>query len=101
MAARSKRSKNESSGFLSYLNPLSYIVSETPIEGEDAEGELSGINVVKVFGIPLFKKDSPADVPEDVLPPLEEINNPTPKSESSGGFFSGLWNALNPFSSGR
>lgn len=101
MAARSRRSKNEPSGFLSYLNPLSYIVSEIPIEGEDAQGELSGQNIIKVFGIPLFKTDSPADVPEDVLPPLDGITEPTPKSESSGGFFSGLWNTLNPFSSGR
>lgn len=101
MAARSRRSKTEESSFLSYLNPLSYIVSEIPIEGEDAQGELSGQNIVKIFGIPLFKTDSPADVPEDVLPPLEEITNPTPKSESSGGFFSGIWRTLNPFSSDR
>lgn len=101
MAARSRRSKTEQSSFLSYLNPLSYIVSEIPIEGEDAQGELSGQNIVKIFGIPLFKTDSPADVPEDVLPPLEEITNPTPKSESSGGFFSGIWRTLNPFSSDR
>jgi hypothetical protein len=101
MAARSRRSKTEPSSFLSYLNPLSYIVSEIPIEGEDAQGELSGQNIVKIFGIPLFKTDSPADVPEDVLPPLEEITNPTPKSESSGGFFSGIWRTLNPFSSDR
>ncbi len=101
MAARSRRSKTEESSFLSYLNPLSYIVSEIPIEGEDAQGELSGQNIVKIFGIPLFKTDSPADVPEDVLPPLEEITNPTPKPESSGGFFSGLWRTLNPFSSDR
>lgn len=101
MAARSQRSRNEQSGFLSYLNPLTYIISESPIEGEDAQGELSGQNIVRVFGIPLFKTDSSEDVPEDVLPPLEEITDPASKSESSGGFFSGIWRRLNPFSSGR
>jgi len=103
MASRYRRSKSES-GFLSYLNPLSYIVSETPIEGENAEGKLSGQNIVSVFGVPLFKSDSVDDVLEDALPSLEEINSPSPKSEKaekteeSRGFFSSIWKKLNPFS---
>lgn len=100
MASRYRRSKSES-GFLSYLNPLSYIVSETPIEGENTEGNLSGQKIVSVFGLPLFKSDSVDDVPEDVLPSLEEMNSPSPKSEKteeSGGFFSSIWKKLNPFS---
>ena len=99
LASRSRRSKSEP-GFLSYLNPLSYIVSETPIEGEDAQGPLSGQSIVSIFGVPLFKSDSTDAATED-LPSLEEINNPTPKSEKSeqsGGFFSSIWKALNPFS---
>ena len=64
-------------------------------------GELSGQNIVKVFGIPLFKTDSAEDIPEDVLPSLDEITDPASKSESSGGFFSGIWRRLNPFSSDR
>lgn len=99
LAARSRRNKTGQSSFLSYLNPLSYIVSETPIEGEDAEGELSGQNIVKVFGVPLFKSDSGNDVPEEALPPLEQPEKPAPKSEGSGGFFSSIWKAINPFSS--
>lgn len=100
MASRSRRSKSEP-GFLSYLNPLYYIVSETPIEGEDAQGKLSGQNILSIFGVPLFKTDSGDDVPEN-FPSLEEINSPTPKSEKSedsGGFFSSIWKKLNPFSS--
>jgi len=101
MASSYRRNKSEP-GFLSYLNPLYYIVSETPIEGEDAQGKLSGQNIVSIFGVPLFKSDSADDVPENALPSLEEINNPTPKaekSEESGGFFSSIWRRLNPFSS--
>jgi len=100
MASSSRRNKSEP-GFLSYLNPLYYIVGETPIEGEDAQGKLSGKNIVSIFGVPLFKSDSGGDVSED-LPSLEEIDNPTPKtekSEESGGFFSSIWKKLNPFSS--
>lgn len=103
MASRYRKSKS-APGFLSYLNPLSYIVSETPIEGENAEGKLSGQNIVSIFGVPLFKSDSVDDVPEDALPSLEEINSPTLKSEKaektegSGGFFSSIWKKLNPFS---
>jgi len=100
MASSSRRRQDERSGFLSYLNPLSYFVTETPIEGEEARGRLSGQNVVSIFGVPLFKTDSGEDVSED-LPSLEDINNPPPKagkSEGSGGFFSSIWKTLNPFS---
>ena len=100
MASSSRRRQDERSGFLSYLNPLSYFVTETPIEGEEARGRLSGQNVVSIFGVPLFKTDSGGDVSED-LPSLEDINNPPPKSEKSegsGGFFSSIWKTLNPFS---
>lgn len=100
MASSAKRNKNERSGLLSYLNPFSYILTETPIEGEDAEGKLSGHNIVSVFGIPLFKSDSGDDILEDVLPSLEETKSPAQQqSEESGGFFSTIWKTLNPFSS--
>src|SRR3989338_9425953 len=49
MASSSRRRQDERSGFLSYLNPLSYFVTETPIEGEEARGRLSGQNVVSIF----------------------------------------------------
>ena len=99
MASRYRKSKSEP-GFLSYLNPLSYFVTETPIEGENAEGKLSGQNIVSIFGVPLFKSDSGEDVAEG-FPSLEEIDSPAPKSEKpeeSGGFFSSIWKKLNPFS---
>lgn len=102
MASSYRRNKSEQ-GFLSYLNPLSYFVTETPVEGENAQGNLSGQNMVSIFGVPLFKTDSADDVPEE-LPSLEEINNPAPKPEKSekpeesGGFFSSIWKKLNPFS---
>lgn len=101
MASSSRRRQDERSSFLSYLNPLSYFVTETPIEGEEAQGRLSGQNILSIFGVPLFKTHSGDDIPEDVLPSLEEINSPTPKSEkseASGGFFSSIWKKLNPFS---
>ena len=104
MASSPRRRQNERSGVLSYLNPLSYFVTETPIEGEGAKGKLSGQNVVSIFGVPLFKSDSGDDGSED-LPSLEDINNPPPKtektekSEGSGGFFSSIWKSVNPFSS--
>lgn len=97
MAASSRGRRSERSGFLSYLNPLSYIVTESPVEGEDAQGQLSGLNIVKIFGVPLFTSDS-GDGSEE-LPTLEEMSAPAPKSEESGGFFSSLWRRLNPFSS--
>lgn len=70
LASSSRRSQREERSFLSYLNPFSYIVKETPIEGEDAQGQLSGRNVVSIFGVPLFTKESADDVPEDPLAPL-------------------------------
>jgi parvulin-like peptidyl-prolyl isomerase len=95
----SRRARSEESGFLSYLNPLSYIFRTTPIEGEDAQGELSGTNIVSLFGVPLFTSQSGDDVPEDVLAPMDGKNSGAQKSEESGGFFSSIWKTVNPFSS--
>jgi len=99
MASGSRRSKNEESGLLSYLNPLSYIFRTAPIEGEDSQGEMSGQNIVSLFGFPLFKTESVDDVPEDPLAPLDAADRSSQKSEESGGFFSSIWKAVNPFSS--
>ncbi len=92
MASTSRRGGKEESGFLSYLNPLSYIFGTSPIEGDESQ------KIVRIFGIPLFRTESTDDVPEDPLAPLEtkEISNPKP--EKSDGFFPSIWRALNPFS---
>lgn len=96
LASASRRSRKEEPGFLSYLNPLSYIFSETPVEGEDAEGELSGENIVSIFGVPLFTTESDGDLSEDFIIP-EGTNGSDQSSEESPGFFSSMWESLNPF----
>jgi hypothetical protein len=77
---------------ISYLNPFSYIVKETPFEEEDPKSPLSGKSVVSVFGVPLFTTDTAEDVP-DVLAP------PPPAPEPGKGTFSNILDSLNPFSS--
>ena len=54
---------------LSYLNPFSYIVKETPFEDEDPKSPLAGKSVVSIFGMPLFTTDTPDDVPDIFAPP--------------------------------
>lgn len=91
LMARSGRSRQyEDRTFLSYLNPLSYIVKETPFEEEDANSSLHDKKVVSVFGVPLFTTDSGEDVPDVLTPQPKE-------SEKSSG--SSILDALNPFSS--
>jgi peptidyl-prolyl cis-trans isomerase SurA len=97
-SSASKRSRNEDSGFLGYLNPLSYIFSTKPIEGEDAEGESSARSIVSVLGVPLFTTDTGEDVPKDPLAPITTDEKSGQKSQESGGFFSSVWKTLNPFS---
>jgi peptidyl-prolyl cis-trans isomerase SurA len=90
LIARSTRStRSEDRTFLSYLNPLTYIVKETPFEDEDSKSPLSGKSVVSIFGVPLFTTDSVEDAP-DVLAPQ-------PEEPEKGG--SSILDSLNPFSS--
>jgi peptidyl-prolyl cis-trans isomerase SurA len=82
LASTSRRSRKEERSFLSYLNPFSYIVTETPVEEEDAPGQPSGRNVVSLFGIPLFTTEVADDVPGDPLAPLETTEQkPAPPKE--------------------
>ena len=97
-SSASKKNRNEDSSFLSYLNPLSYIFSTKPIEGEDAEGELSGRSVISLLGVPLFSTDTGEDVQDDPLAPVAKDEKSGQKSQDSGGFFSSIWKTLNPFS---
>jgi peptidyl-prolyl cis-trans isomerase SurA len=92
MANSSRSSRREERGLLGYLNPLSYIIKETPSDETEQKGPLAGKSIVSVFGVPLFTTDTIDDSPADVLSsPVQ----PTDKNsqESGGGFFS----RLNPF----
>lgn len=92
LMAKSTRStqRQERSSVLSYLNPFSYIVKETPFEDEDPKSPVSGKSVVSVFGMPLFVTETPDDAPDILTPPP-----PEPKK----GVFSNIIESINPFSS--
>ena len=90
LMASSNRGRREERSVLSYLNPFSYIVKETPFEDEDGKSPLKDKSVVSVFGVPLFTTDTVDDAP-DVLNP--------PPSQSGKGVFSTILDSLNPFSS--
>lgn len=93
LIAKSSRSVRDDRSLLSYLNPFSYILKETPFEDDaqgDPKGPLQGKNVVSVFGMPLFTTDAVDDVPDVFAPPVE-------KTERKGG--SSILESLNPFSS--
>jgi len=92
MAARSNQAARRAPrSALSYLNPLSYIVSETPFEDEDPKSPLSNKSVVSFFGVPLFVTDNAEEAPDIFAPPAP--------AESSKGIFSSIVDSLNPFSS--
>ncbi|MGH7872119.1 MAG: peptidylprolyl isomerase [Candidatus Binatia bacterium] len=91
MAKSTRTVRRENRSTLSYLNPFSYIVKETPFEEEDSKNPLAGKSVVSIFGVPLFTTDTPEEVP-DVL-------NPPPPQKDDKGFFSSVVDTINPFSS--
>jgi hypothetical protein len=79
------------------LNPLSYVVRETPSDEEDQKtGPLAGKNIVSVFGVPLFITERVDDVP-DILSPSVQPEKNSQGQESDSGFFSSIVNRLNPF----
>jgi len=67
MAKSTRPAKKEDRSFMSYLNPLSYIVKETPLEDEDKTSPVYKKKVVTVFGVPLFSSDDEGDDVPDVL----------------------------------
>ena len=71
LMAKSNRSAREDRSFLSYLNPLSYIIKETPLE-DDPNSPLYGKSVVSVLGVPLFTTDTVEDAPDVLATPPEE-----------------------------
>jgi len=92
MASSNRPARREPRSALSYLNPLSYIVNETPFEDEDPKSPLSNKSVVSVFGMPLFVTDNADETPDIFAPPA-------PEAEKSKGIFSSIVDSLNPFSS--
>jgi parvulin-like peptidyl-prolyl isomerase len=90
LMAKSTRSRREDRTFLSYFNPFSYIVKETPFEEDDPKNPLSGRSIVSVFGMPLFTKETVEDAPDILTPP------PQPAEK---GVVSNILDSLNPFSS--
>ena len=89
LVAGSDRSprRSEERSFLSYFNPFSYIVKETPVEDIDPKSPIAGRSIVSVFGVPLGTQETPDEAP-DVL-------NPPPAKSSDKG----ILDSLNPFSS--
>jgi peptidyl-prolyl cis-trans isomerase SurA len=101
LIAKSTRSDRKERTFFSYLNPLSYVTSETPLEDLDPKGPLADKNIVSVFGVPLFTSERVDDVPDVLAQPAEKSSGAASGSESkkSDGFFSSVVDTLNPFSS--
>lgn len=92
--AKSTRPKRQPERtFLSYLNPFSYIVKETPIDEDDPKSPMAGKSIVNVFGVPLFAKDTDEDVPDVLSTPADKSSG----GESSSGQSKGFFDALNPF----
>lgn len=92
VANANRSTRRQDRTFLSYLNPFSYIVKETPFEDEDPKSPLVGKSVVSVFGVPLATTETPDDAP-DVLTP------PPPPKDAEKGTLSNILDSLNPFSS--
>jgi peptidyl-prolyl cis-trans isomerase SurA len=94
LMAKSLHSKSQPQRtFLSYLNPFSYIVKETPTEDDDPNSPMHGKNIVNVFGVPLFTSDAADDVPDVLSTPADKSSDAGSSSGQSGGFF----DKLNPF----
>jgi peptidyl-prolyl cis-trans isomerase SurA len=95
IANSTRANRRQERTFLSYLNPFSYVTSETPLDELDPKGALADKNIVSVFGVPLFTTERVDDVPDLLNPPAEK---PAASNSGSGGFFSSVLDTLNPFS---
>ena len=87
IAKSTRPARSEDRSVLSYLNPFSYIVKETPFEEDDPKNPLRGRSIVSVFGVPLFSKETVEDAPDVFAPPQAEK-----------GVTSKILDSLNPFS---
>lgn len=98
MASSTRGARREQRSFLSYLNPLSYIFKETPLEDDDPKSPLYGKNVVSIFGVPLFTSQNAGDdVPDVLSAPVQKSSDSDSKTTQSGGFFSSIVDSINPF----
>jgi peptidyl-prolyl cis-trans isomerase SurA len=79
--------RSEERTFLSYFNPFSYIVKQTPVEDIDPKSPIAGRSIVSVFGVPLGTAETPDQAPDVLNPP------PAKSSDKS------ILDSLNPFSS--
>jgi len=79
--------RSEERTFLSYFNPFSYIVKQTPVEDIDPKSPIAGRSIVSVFGVPLGTAETPDEAPDVLNPP------PAKSSDKS------ILDSLNPFSS--
>jgi peptidyl-prolyl cis-trans isomerase SurA len=98
MASSTRGARREQRSFLSYLNPLSYIFKETPLEDDDPNSPLHGKNIVTVLGVPLFTSENTRDdVPDVLAAPVNKASENGSKPAQSGGFFSSIVDSINPF----
>ena len=98
IANSTRASRREERTFLSYLNPLSYVTKETPLDDLDPKGPLADKSIVSVLGVPLFTTERVDDVPDILNPPPEKPAESSSGSNPSGGFISSVIDTLNPFS---
>ncbi len=94
LLASASAGDEEERGFLSYLNPLSYFVSETPLDYGEGEN-LADEHVISLFGVPLFVSESGDDTEGPLILPDEDGEGGEP--EGSDGFFSSILDSINPF----
>jgi len=114
LMAKSNRpqQRTESRSFISYLNPMTYISKEIPFDDDDPKSPLYGKSIVTIFGMPLYTKDTSEDVPDILNAPVGgatgsgggtgldlPAGNSSGAGSSDSGFFSGMLDTLNPFSS--
>ena len=95
MASASPAMEEKERGLMSYLNPFSYIISETPLEDESGN-VIADYKKVSLFGIPLFTTESVDDLEEE---PFIQGRGPEGKAEpvEPKGFFSKALDSINPF----
>jgi hypothetical protein len=98
IANSTRNSRRQERTFLSYLNPLSYVTSETPLDELDPKGNLADKSIVNVLGVPLFTTERVDDVPDILSPPEEKPAQSGSNSNKSSGFISSVIDTLNPFS---
>jgi peptidyl-prolyl cis-trans isomerase SurA len=89
MAAADAEPAEKEKTFLDYINPLTYIVKEKPVE-DGKLGDMSDRKVVSVFGAPLFTTEAGDDVDVPLDKPFSDEGgsaataDSTQKSDSSG-----------------